>query len=95
MRGRAPGPPGASLLVLLAACSLALTGCGGEGPAPDLSDSEAVEFDSRDGVELEGRLFGEGATAVVLSHMLPADQRSWFDYAGRLAEQGAARRTHG
>jgi pimeloyl-ACP methyl ester carboxylesterase len=74
--------------VLLAACSLALPGCGGEGPTPDLSDSEAVSFESRDGVELEGRLFGEGAAAVVLSHMLPADQRSWFDYAGRLAEQG-------
>lgn len=88
MRGRAPGPARTPLPVLAVAWALVLTGCGGQGPAPDLSGSEAVSFASRDEVELQGRLFGEGATAVVLSHMLPADQRSWFDYAGRLAEQG-------
>jgi pimeloyl-ACP methyl ester carboxylesterase len=37
---------------------------------------------------LDGRLFGEGSTAVVLSHMGPADQRSWFAFANRLADQG-------
>ncbi|HET7236381.1 MAG TPA: alpha/beta hydrolase [Actinomycetota bacterium] len=89
MRGRAPGPPGVASLVLFIVCSLALSSCGGgEGTAPDLSGSEAVAFTSRDGVDLEGRVFGQGATAVVLSHMLPADQRSWFGYARRLAEQG-------
>jgi pimeloyl-ACP methyl ester carboxylesterase len=66
---------------------LALSACGGEREA-DLSKSEPVSFPSRDGVELEGRLFGAGTSAVVLSHMLPADQRSWFDFANRLADQG-------
>jgi pimeloyl-ACP methyl ester carboxylesterase len=66
---------------------LALSACGGEREA-DLSKSEPVSFPSRDGVELEGRLFGAGTSAVVLSHMLPADQRSWFDFADRLADQG-------
>ena len=37
---------------------------------------------------MEGRLFGDGSTGVVLSHMQPADQRSWFAFANRLADQG-------
>ena len=47
-----------------------------------------VTFESRDGVTLEGRLFGDGSTGVVLSHMRPADQRSWFAFANRLADEG-------
>jgi pimeloyl-ACP methyl ester carboxylesterase len=41
-------------------------------------------------VLLQGRMFGpEGATAgVVLSHMQPADQSSWFDLADQLGELG-------
>jgi pimeloyl-ACP methyl ester carboxylesterase len=41
-------------------------------------------------VHLAGRLFGsDTATAgVVLAHMLPADQRSWYAFAERLAGQG-------
>ena len=77
----------ASLAGLLTASAIGLAACGGP-PAPDLSDSRAVTFGSRDGVELEGRLFGEGTTAVVLSHMRPADQRSWFAFADRLADEG-------
>ena len=55
-----------------------------------LADSTAVSFGSIDGVQLEGRLFGpEGATAgVVLAHMQPADQSSWFDFADQLGELG-------
>jgi pimeloyl-ACP methyl ester carboxylesterase len=67
--------------------AFALAACGGPG-APDLSGSRAVTFESRDGVALEGRLFGDGTTAVVLSHMRPADQRSWFAFANRLADEG-------
>lgn len=39
---------------------------------------------------MAGRLFeAEGATAgVVLAHMQPADQTSWFDYAETLADDG-------
>jgi pimeloyl-ACP methyl ester carboxylesterase len=55
-----------------------------------LADSRAVEFESSDGVHLAGRLFGPvGATAgVVLAHMQPADQSSWFDFADQLAAMG-------
>ena len=72
-------------IVLLGAIAL---GACGDSPPPDLSDSRAVTFESRDGVTLEGRLFGDGSTGVVLSHMRPADQRSWFAFANRLADQG-------
>jgi pimeloyl-ACP methyl ester carboxylesterase len=55
-----------------------------------LRSSTPVTFESSDGVELSGRLFGpEGArVGVVLSHMLPADQSSWFDFAKRLGDGG-------
>jgi esterase/lipase len=54
----------------------------------DLSASKAVSFPSSDGVKLEGRLFGKGPIGIVLSHMLPADQRSWWDFARILARGG-------
>ncbi|MGZ5295840.1 MAG: alpha/beta hydrolase [Actinomycetota bacterium] len=55
-----------------------------------LADSRAVTIESIDGVRLAGRLFGpEGATAgVVLAHMKPADQSSWFDFADQLGAMG-------
>lgn len=55
-----------------------------------LADSRAVTFGSTDGVQLAGRVFGpEGAAAgVVLAHMRPADQSSWFDFADQLGELG-------
>jgi pimeloyl-ACP methyl ester carboxylesterase len=75
---------------LVSASAILLAGCGSDPaePSEPPSGSEAVTFAARDGVTLEGRLFGGGTTGVVLSHMLPADQRSWFDYAERLAGQG-------
>lgn len=76
----------AALLVL----AILAAACGEDEPsatvAPD--DSEAVTFVSADGVELEGRLFGEGSVGVVLSHMRPADQTSWWDFAQDLVDQG-------
>jgi pimeloyl-ACP methyl ester carboxylesterase len=77
----------ARLFGVVALCAIGLAACGGRA-APDLSGSRAVTFGSRDGVMLDGRLFGEGSTAVVLSHMRTADQRSWFTFANRLADQG-------
>jgi pimeloyl-ACP methyl ester carboxylesterase len=55
-----------------------------------LADSRPVSFESVDGVRLAGRMFGpEGATAgVVLAHMQPADQSSWFDFADQLGALG-------
>jgi pimeloyl-ACP methyl ester carboxylesterase len=72
------------LVVLLGACNR-----GAEERAAALADSRPVSFSSTDGVHLEGRLFGAGnAIAVVLSHMKPADQSSWWDFADRLANDG-------
>jgi dienelactone hydrolase len=81
-------PTGIRLVMLAVVLAFATATCGGDGPKADLSNSHPVSFESADGVELQGRLFGDGSTAVVLSHMRPADQRSWFDFANRLADQG-------
>jgi len=55
-----------------------------------LDRSTAVTFETVDGVTLEGRLFGpaDATAGVVLAHMLPADQSSWFDFAQRLGSMG-------
>ena len=55
-----------------------------------IADSQAVTLTTSDGVELAGRVFGpKDATAgVVLAHMLPADQSSWFEFADRLGRLG-------
>lgn len=80
---------GASARLVLAV-SLLSACAGPASPTLDPGVSQAVTFETADGVELSGRWFGpEHATAgVVLAHMLPADQRSWFDVAQRLAEDG-------
>jgi len=73
----------------IAAAAVALSACGPSSPPPS-PGSRPVSFTSSGGVELEGRLFeAEGATAgVVLAHMRPADQSSWFGYADTLADEG-------
>jgi dienelactone hydrolase len=55
-----------------------------------LDRSTAVTFTTEDGVELAGRLFGpdDASAGVVLAHMLPADQGSWYDFAQRLGSMG-------
>jgi pimeloyl-ACP methyl ester carboxylesterase len=73
----------ALLLIALEAAS-----CGGPGnEASDPAGAETVRFETSDGVTLEGKLFGEGNTGVVLSHMFPSDQSSWFEFAGILSER--------
>jgi pimeloyl-ACP methyl ester carboxylesterase len=76
-----------TLAAVLALASAAA--CGGE-PAPTEAPpgSEAVRFESSDGVPLEGRVFGDGTAGVVLSHMRPSDQTSWWDLAQDLADEG-------
>lgn len=78
-----------ALVALLVFATLAVA-CGEDEPSATVApeDSEAVTFASADGVELEGRLFGEGSVGVVLSHMRPADQTSWWDFAQDLVDQG-------
>jgi pimeloyl-ACP methyl ester carboxylesterase len=75
-----------SLIVLLASSACARSDA--ERRAQDLKASRAVSFRSTDGVRLSGRLFGHGSVGVVLSHMLPADQTSWWDFASDLADRG-------
>ena len=72
--------------VLLASCA----GREAEVERFALERSQAVSFEASDGVRLEGRLFGpDDATAgVVLAHMLPADQTSWYAFAERMGAAG-------
>jgi pimeloyl-ACP methyl ester carboxylesterase len=47
-----------------------------------------VSFKATDDIPLQGALFGKGSVGVILAHMYPADQTSWFPLAGKLAEKG-------
>ncbi len=74
----------------LAAVAVLVTACA-QGEAQRqaaLEASSPVTFTAADGVALAGRLFGEGTVGVVLAHMRPADQSSWFPFAARLAQEG-------
>lgn len=54
-----------------------------------LAGSHAVAFTTSDGVNIEGRVFGTGAVAVVLAHGdLTQGQASWFQFAPSLAQRG-------
>jgi dienelactone hydrolase len=81
-------PSGRTLVAVVAIATSLLAACGAE-PAPT-TGSRAITFESTDGVRLAGRLFGpdEGPAGVVLAHMSPSDQRSWYDFAERLAREG-------
>lgn len=86
---RAPRFGFVRLEAAIAVSTLVLAACGPAAPPPS-PGSRPVSFTTADGVDLEGRLFeAEGASAgVVLAHMRPADQSSWFDYADTLADDG-------
>jgi pimeloyl-ACP methyl ester carboxylesterase len=94
----------AAVFVVLVAIGVVLVGCGGSASTTDsaaggvgtsvgqpVSAGTVVTFVTDDGVTLSGRLFGgrnsDGA-GVVLAHMYPADQTSWYDYARKLADDG-------
>lgn len=81
------------LAILLSALTLvaALVACSedsGETPTPQPGLAETVDFQTSDGITLRGHLFGDGDTVVILAHMRPSDQSSWYDFAQELAEQG-------
>ena len=78
-----------ALSAVLAVAAL-LTACGEDEPASTEvpADSQEVSFESPDGIPLEGRLFGQGSAGVVLSHMRPSDQTSWWRFAQELADEG-------
>jgi len=47
-----------------------------------------VSFTTEDGIDISGNIFGTGSKWVILSHMYPTDQTSWFDFAEELADKG-------
>jgi pimeloyl-ACP methyl ester carboxylesterase len=71
---------------------MALTACGSKSPSATDSagikvKEQSVSFDS-DGLRLTGRVFGQSRVGVVLAHMYPADAKSWYTAARRLAAEG-------
>ncbi len=51
-------------------------------------EPKEVVFMTSDGLTIHGLLFGKGKTGVILSHMYPSDQDSWYDVAVVLAAKG-------
>jgi hypothetical protein len=47
-----------------------------------------IIFKTEDGIDINGNVFGSGSRWVILSHMFPTEQASWFDFANYLAENG-------
>jgi pimeloyl-ACP methyl ester carboxylesterase len=72
---------------VLGLLALTAAGCGGSTSA---ETPKTVSFRASDGVRLEGKLFGDGDTAVVLSHMGRGGdtQADWYGVARRLAREG-------
>jgi pimeloyl-ACP methyl ester carboxylesterase len=67
------------------------TACGSDdstSTGADAGTAQEVSFTTEDGVTLSGRLFGAGSSGVILAHMYPTDQTSWYPSAERLAEDG-------
>ena len=74
------------LSLLAVALALLITGCS-SSPGPG-GGATKVSFNTGDGIQLSGYLFGEGDVGVVLSHMRPADQESWWPFARVLKDKG-------
>lgn len=56
-------------------------------PAP-FSTTPTPDDDEEEPIVLDGRVFGDGPTGVILAHMRPADQTEWFPFATELAATG-------
>ncbi|MFZ3386123.1 MAG: alpha/beta fold hydrolase, partial [Candidatus Hydromicrobium sp.] len=54
---------------------------------PQAQEGE-VTFTTEDDIKINGNIFGSGNRWVILSHMYPTDQTSWFDFARYLADNG-------
>jgi uncharacterized protein len=59
-------------------------------PSPTLSPGNEVTFQTEDGVQIAGTMYGTGKIAVILAHQgTPgADQTTWQPFAMRLAQNG-------
>ena len=79
-----------SLLIGVAAVLVAACGSvkGTPIPSPVADAARRVSFVTADGVDLKGRVFGRGDTGVVLAHMYPSEQSTWWPFARMLNEQG-------
>jgi alpha/beta superfamily hydrolase len=55
-----------------------------EVEAETLLKEGEVTFMTEDNIELNGNIFGSGSKWVILSHMYPTDQTSWFEFAEML-----------
>jgi pimeloyl-ACP methyl ester carboxylesterase len=79
-----------SLVIASLIVSALSSACTGSSSTVETGRSTSVTFETSDGVKLAGRLFGpsDATQGVVLAHMLPADQTSWYPFAERLATQG-------
>ncbi len=77
-----------ALAVALATAAGACASSRQEERNADIAASTAVSFRSSDGLRLAGRVFGDGPVGVVLAHMFPADQTSWWAFARVLAPEG-------
>ena len=76
----------ARILTLILPAALAV--CIGMPLACRAGEPQAVAFEATDGTPLRGHLFGKGTAGVILAHMYPADQTSWFPLARKLAAEG-------
>jgi pimeloyl-ACP methyl ester carboxylesterase len=85
--------------IAAAVAVLLLGGCAAAPPAsepaatrPDATKtataSSEVGFTAADGVQLKGRVFGSGRTAVILSNMGDNDPAPWEGFAPELAAKG-------
>jgi len=77
---------GRILLALLALATHFV--CAGMPSPCRAGEPQPVAFEATDGTPLRGYLFGKGPTGVILAHMYPADQKSWFPVARNLAKEG-------
>jgi pimeloyl-ACP methyl ester carboxylesterase len=78
----------AVLCVVVASVSVLVAGCDEDQPAAAGAGTRTVTFATEDGVTLSGHLFGSGEAGIILAHMYPADQTSWYPTAERLAQEG-------
>jgi pimeloyl-ACP methyl ester carboxylesterase len=71
-----------------ATAATAATTTPGTGDMLPATTGRAISFTTQDGVTLKGHVFGSGQAGVILAHMYPADQTSWYPTAQRLAQAG-------
>ena len=53
-----------------------------------------INFKTDDGISINGNIFGSFDKIVILSHMFPTDQTSWFEFAKFLNENKIAALTY-